>query len=106
MELHRGLCSLHYCSQFTLISLLSIKDMGVDVSRMTCCAVADDETLLTLIFFWITYISNMCIYTLKKAKIKKILQGWCATPPNVPKLGVSGVNDTAKLTKISACHVT
>ena len=40
----------------------------------------------------------MCIYTLKKTKIKKelkILQGGCATPPNTPKLGVSGVKDTA-----------
>ena len=35
----------------------------------------------------------MCIYTVKK---QKILQGGCATPPNVPKLGVSGVEDTAK----------
>ena len=41
----------------------------------------------------------MCIYTLIKQKIKKIIkipQGGCA---NVPKLGVSGVKDTAK-TKI------
>ena len=30
---------------------------------------------------------------------KKILQGGCATPPNVPKLGVSGVKDTAKTNK-------
>ena len=36
----------------------------------------------------------MCIYTLKKTKLK-ILQGGCATPPNVPKLGVSGVKGTA-----------
>ena len=40
----------------------------------------------------------MCIYTVKKQKIikkkKKI------PPPNVPKLGVSGVKDTAKQTKI------
>ena len=42
----------------------------------------------------------MCIYTVKKQKfnikIKKIPQGGCATPPNVPKLGVSGVRDIAK----------
>ena len=40
----------------------------------------------------------MCIYTVKKQKFKKNLnpQGGCATPPNVPKLGVSGVKDTAK----------
>ena len=25
--------------------------------------------------------------------------GGCATPPNVPKLGVSGVNDTEKTNK-------
>ena len=43
----------------------------------------------------------MCIYTQKK-----VLKGGCATPPNVPNLGVSGVKDTAKLTKIEACHVT
>ena len=41
----------------------------------------------------------MCICTLKKAKILKkifILMGGCA---NVPKLGVSGVKDTAKTNK-------
>ena len=50
----------------------------------------------------------MCIYTVKKPKKFKIRNSSkeCATPPNVPKLGVFGVNDTAKLTKIEACHVT
>ena len=41
----------------------------------------------------------MWIYTLKKQtflKNTKIPQGGCATPLNVPKLGVSGVEDTAK----------
>ena len=41
----------------------------------------------------------MCIHTVKTQKyFKKILnpQGGFATPPNVPKLGVSGVKDTAK----------
>ena len=39
----------------------------------------------------------MCIYTLKKQKLKKIKtpQEGCATPPNVAKLGISGVKDTA-----------
>ena len=51
----------------------------------------------------------MCIYIVKKQK-KKIPQaggggGGCAAPPNVPKLGLSGVKDTAKLTKVEACHV-
>ena len=43
----------------------------------------------------------MCINTLKKQKknIKKIPQEGCATPPSVPKLGVSDVNDTAKTNK-------
>ena len=43
----------------------------------------------------------MCIYTVKKQKKKKIPQGGgCATPPNVPKLGVSGViKDIAKTNK-------
>ena len=42
----------------------------------------------------------MCIYTVKrKIKKKKILHGGCATPPNVPKFGVSGVKDTAKTNK-------
>ena len=44
----------------------------------------------------------MCIYTLKnknKQKNKKIPQGGCATPPNVPKLSVSSVKDTAKTNK-------
>ena len=40
----------------------------------------------------------MSIYTDKKEK-KKITQGGCATPPNVPKLSVSGVKDTAKTNK-------
>ena len=45
----------------------------------------------------------MFIYTVKKQKLqKKIINssGGCATPPSVPKLSVSGVKDTAKLTKI------
>ena len=43
----------------------------------------------------------MCIYTVKrqKRKKKKNSQGGCATPPNVPKLGVSGLKDTAKTIK-------
>ena len=45
----------------------------------------------------------MCIYTVKKQKLnyinKKIIQGRCATPPNVSKLGVSSVKDTAKTNK-------
>ena len=42
----------------------------------------------------------MCIYTLKNNNNKKkIPQGGCATPPNVPKLGVSGVKDTTKTIK-------
>ena len=41
----------------------------------------------------------MCIYTVKKQKLKKIInpQRGCATRPNDPKLGVSGVKDTAKI---------
>ena len=42
----------------------------------------------------------MCIYTVKKKIKEKISsRGGCATPPNVPKLGVSGVKDTAKTNK-------
>ena len=42
----------------------------------------------------------MCIYIVKKQKLKKKNSQWgCATPPNVPKLGVSGVEDTAKINK-------
>ena len=43
----------------------------------------------------------MCIYTVKSKNLKKIKtpQGGCATLPNVPKLGVSGVKDTAKTNK-------
>ena len=44
----------------------------------------------------------MCIYTHKKQKLwkkEKISQWGCATPPNVPKLGVSGVMYTAKTNK-------
>ena len=42
----------------------------------------------------------MYIYTVKnKKQTKKMTQGGCATPPNVPKLGVSGVKDTAKTNK-------
>ena len=40
----------------------------------------------------------MCIYTLKKQKLKNF-QGGYATPPNVPKLGASGAKDTAKTIK-------
>ena len=52
----------------------------------------------------------MCIYTIKKQKKiknKKILQGGCATPPNVPKLRVSSVKDTAKTNKDFAmlCYI-
>ena len=44
----------------------------------------------------------MCIYTVKKKEEKKIPQEACllgVAPPNVPKLGVSGVKDTAKTNK-------
>ena len=46
----------------------------------------------------------MCIYTVKKQNFKKIIKkfsggGGCATPPNVPNLGVSVVKDTAKTNK-------
>ena len=44
----------------------------------------------------------MCIYTVKsknEKKNEKIPQGGCATPLNVPKLGVSRVKDTAKTNK-------
>ena len=45
----------------------------------------------------------MCIYTVQKQKKIKIQKffwgGGCATPPNIPKLGVSGVEDTAKTNK-------
>ena len=44
----------------------------------------------------------MCRYTVKKQKIffnLKSFQGGCTTPPNVPKLGVYGVKDTAKTNK-------
>ena len=44
----------------------------------------------------------MCIYTVKKAKIKQKITNssrGCVTPPNVPKLGVSGVKDTAETNK-------
>ena len=36
---------------------------------------------------------------LKNKFFKKIPQGGCAAPPNVPKLGVSGVKDKAKTNK-------
>ena len=41
----------------------------------------------------------MCIYRVRKQNIKNSQGGGgggCAIPPNVPKLGVSGVKDTAK----------
>ena len=45
----------------------------------------------------------MCIYTVKKQNLKKNKKfsggGGCATLPNVPKLGVSCVKDTAKTNK-------
>ena len=53
----------------------------------------------------------MCIYTVKKQTFKifykKNPQGGYASLPNVPKLCVSGIKDTAKTanTKIEACHV-
>ena len=37
---------------------------------------------------------SLCI--LKKQIKKKNSLGGCANPPNVPKLGISGVKDTAK----------
>ena len=42
------------------------------------------------------------MYTLKEQKLKKklkISQEGCATSPNVPKLDISGVKDTAKTNK-------
>ena len=40
----------------------------------------------------------MCIYTVKKQFFLN-LQGGCATPPNVPQLGVPGVKNTAETNK-------
>ena len=45
----------------------------------------------------------MCIYTVKKQKLKNSSRG-CATPLNIPKLDVSGVMDTTK-TKQRLRHV-
>ena len=47
---------------------------------------------------------QICAYTQLKRKFKKKFKKFsggieCATPPNVPKLGVSGVKDTAKTNK-------
>ena len=62
-------------------------------------------TLKSIFFninFFIIFISNMCKYTHKRHKLlknKEIPQGGCATLLNVPKLGVSGVEDTAKTNK-------
>ena len=46
---------------------------------------------------------QICAYR----QLKKISQGGCATPPNVPKLGVSGVKDTARTNKDLAmsCYI-
>ena len=46
----------------------------------------------------------MCAYTQLRTKFPR---GGCATPPNVPKLGVSGVKDTAKTNKDLGmlCHI-
>ena len=41
----------------------------------------------------------MCICTVKKQNFLKNPQGGCSTPPNVPKLGLSSVKDTAKTNK-------
>ena len=38
----------------------------------------------------------MCIYTVKKQKLKNNFK---IPPPNVPKFGVSGVKDTTKTNK-------
>ena len=46
----------------------------------------------------------MCIYTPKITKTLKNPSGGCVILPNVPKLGVSGVKDTAKTNKIEASH--
>ena len=44
-------------------------------------------------------------HSYKAKKILKIPQGGgCATPPNVPKLDVSGVKDNAKIEN-EECHV-
>ena len=34
--------------------------------------------------------------SINQLSINQSIQGGCATPPNVPKLGVSGVKDTTK----------
>ena len=51
----------------------------------------------------------MCIYTVKNKILKNIKKSsrGCATPPNVPKLGVSRVKDTAKTNKDlgMACYI-
>ena len=43
----------------------------------------------------------MCIYTVEMETLKKIkIPHWgCVTPPNIPKLGISGLKDTTKTNK-------
>ena len=48
----------------------------------------------------------MCIYAVKKPKLKKKILKGVRDSPNVPKLGVSGVKDTAKTNKRLKHHVT
>ena len=51
--------------------------------------------------FFISIFFHSCAYAHLKSKIKNKnnSQGGCATPLNVPKLGVSGVKDTVKTNK-------
>ena len=64
-----------------------------------------DVLLFFNIKIFLQFKCQICAYTQLKSKIKKNNKknsqggGGCATPPNVPKLGVSGVKDTAKTNK-------
>ena len=51
-------------------------------------------------YFYNLNLKHVHIHSKKAKIIKKIYLQWgCATSPNVPKLGVSGVKDTAKTNK-------
>ena len=61
------------------------------------CTLKCPNSIVFNIKIFLKFKFEICAYTQLKKKLME--GGGCATPSNVPKLGVSGVKDTAKTDK-------
>ena len=63
------------------------------------CTLQCPNSIFFNIKIFLQFKFEICVYTQLKSNFFLNPQEWCATPPDVPKLGISGVKDTAKTNK-------